>query len=411
MAWAFRAELTWTAVAKAAGYFVYVRQAGDSYGPPIDAGPQAADSAGEVRYVVAGLPLGPTLYFRVSSYDATGKESEPSNELSLTYAQVAAVLDSDGDGLTNAEEDKDLDGMVDPGETNPFDPDTDGDGLDDGVERALGTNPLAGDTDGDGVGDAGDNCPLAANAGQADADADGWGDACDDCPAAYNPDQLDLDASGEGDVCDVCALSARDDCDASASASATIGPAGADLITPGAGLLLEIPAGAIPEPTSVSLTTGASDVGLPAGSFVASTVVGPPGLAPVGGAWLSIAWPDADGDGFVDGAPEPTPESDLRVWLDGLELGGPCGAPAFQLPACTKACCDPLANRWRVALDWFGAVTVGREVCGNGVVGPSEECDDGNTVDGDCCSSRCRYESAGSPCDDGDPCTTGDGCY
>lgn len=33
--------------------------------------------------------------------------------------------------------------------------------------------------------------------------------------------------------------------------------------------------------------------------------------------------------------------------------------------------------------------------CGDGVIDADEECDDGNTVDGDCCSSTCRVETAG----------------
>lgn len=54
--------------------------------------------------------------------------------------------DEDGDGLTNGEED-------DIG-TNPLDPDTDGDGLDDGLEvKIIGTNPLSSDSDKDGVTD------------------------------------------------------------------------------------------------------------------------------------------------------------------------------------------------------------------------------------------------------------------
>jgi cysteine-rich repeat protein len=36
--------------------------------------------------------------------------------------------------------------------------------------------------------------------------------------------------------------------------------------------------------------------------------------------------------------------------------------------------------------------------CGNGIVDPGEQCDDGNTVDGDCCSSTCQFEAAGAPC-------------
>lgn len=44
--------------------------------------------------------------------------------------------------------------------------------------------------------------------------------------------------------------------------------------------------------------------------------------------------------------------------------------------------------------------------CGDGVLEPGEACDDGNRDDGDCCSSTCLWEAAGSPCvDDGEPCT------
>jgi cysteine-rich repeat protein len=46
-------------------------------------------------------------------------------------------------------------------------------------------------------------------------------------------------------------------------------------------------------------------------------------------------------------------------------------------------------------------------VCGNGEIEGDEDCDDGNTVGGDCCDATCRFEPAGSPCEgDDDPCTT-----
>jgi cysteine-rich repeat protein len=75
--------------------------------------------------------------------------------------------------------------------------------------------------------------------------------------------------------------------------------------------------------------------------------------------------------------------------------------------------------------------------CGNGVIDPLENCEDGNDVDGDCCSTRCRLDAAGTactgeriectddvcdvtgtcthvpvtrPCDDGNACTVGDVC-
>src|SRR5438876_263449 len=50
--------------------------------------------------------------------------------------------------------------------------------------------------------------------------------------------------------------------------------------------------------------------------------------------------------------------------------------------------------------------------CGNGVIDPGEDCDDGNQVNGDCCSSNCKFEPAttlcrpaAGPCDVADFCT------
>jgi len=58
-------------------------------------------------------------------------------------------------------------------------------------------------------------------------------------------------------------------------------------------------------------------------------------------------------------------------------------------------------------------------LCGNGVIDPGEQCDDGNTVSGDGCSSTCTTEGsarcgdgildAGEQCDDGNT-VSGDGC-
>ena len=48
--------------------------------------------------------------------------------------------------------------------------------------------------------------------------------------------------------------------------------------------------------------------------------------------------------------------------------------------------------------------------CGNGIVEPGEQCDDGNTADGDCCSSTCQFEPTGSACNDGNACTLSDTC-
>jgi cysteine-rich repeat protein len=48
--------------------------------------------------------------------------------------------------------------------------------------------------------------------------------------------------------------------------------------------------------------------------------------------------------------------------------------------------------------------------CGNSNVDPGEYCDDGNTDNGDCCSSTCQFEPANTPCNDHNTCTTGEKC-
>lgn len=64
------------------------------------------------------------------------------------------LLDDDGDGLLNGEEDANWNGIVDDGETDPNNKDTDGDGLWDGNEvKTYQTDPLNPDSDEDSVTD------------------------------------------------------------------------------------------------------------------------------------------------------------------------------------------------------------------------------------------------------------------
>jgi len=49
-------------------------------------------------------------------------------------------------------------------------------------------------------------------------------------------------------------------------------------------------------------------------------------------------------------------------------------------------------------------------VCGNSILEPGEDCDDGGTANGDCCDSSCNFEVVTSPCDDGLFCTVTDTC-
>lgn len=104
------------------------------------------------------------------------------------------------DGMDNQTEDKNLNCVVDAGETDPC--------KHDDPPPCVGPQcPCVGpncpiDTDGDGFEDANDNCPLIANPDQKDTDKDGVGDACDNCPVIDNPNQSDLDTDGTGDLCE-----------------------------------------------------------------------------------------------------------------------------------------------------------------------------------------------------------------
>jgi hypothetical protein len=83
--------------------------------------------------------------------------------------------------------------------------DDDGDGVADAVDNCpWAANTGQADSDGDAMGDACDNCLEVANANSLDGDGDGVGDACDNCPAIFNPTQVNADSDGWGDACDTC---------------------------------------------------------------------------------------------------------------------------------------------------------------------------------------------------------------
>jgi len=132
--------------------------------------------------------------------------------------------------------DTDGDGVCDPDDTCPDDPnpdqeDADGDAVGDVCDDCP-DDPLN-DADEDGYCSNDDNCPDESNAAQTDADADGIGDVCDACPDDADNDldgdtvcgdddncaevanvaQADTDNDGEGDFCDSCPADAGNDAD------------------------------------------------------------------------------------------------------------------------------------------------------------------------------------------------------
>jgi hypothetical protein len=98
--------------------------------------------------------------------------------------------DSDGDGLTDDEEEA--------LGTDPNKADTDGDGLNDGEEVALGTDPLNEDTDGDGLSDGDEVNTYNTDPTDEDTDDDGLNDG-DEIQNQTDPNDEDTDDDGLND--------------------------------------------------------------------------------------------------------------------------------------------------------------------------------------------------------------------
>lgn len=139
--------------------------------------------------------------------DACPNDPDPTCESTCDPENINPFLDSDGDGLKNSEEDKNSNCLVDPLESDPFDNDTDNDGVTDGNDQCpLDPNPLCDepckpgipppegqDSDGDQIPDANEdinqNCIQDVNEtsfAKRDSDNDGTNDNNDPCP--LNPD-------------------------------------------------------------------------------------------------------------------------------------------------------------------------------------------------------------------------------
>jgi opacity protein-like surface antigen/outer membrane protein OmpA-like peptidoglycan-associated protein len=132
--------------------------------------------------------------------------------IGILYRLGDGDYDSDGDGLTDAEElrlgtdlhnpDTDGDGLSDGDEvhkyhTSPLNPDTDGDGLTDGEEvNRYHTDPLNKDTDGDGLTDGEEVLKYHTKPLNPDTDSDGLSDG--DEVKKYHTDPLKADTDGGG---------------------------------------------------------------------------------------------------------------------------------------------------------------------------------------------------------------------
>ncbi len=108
--------------------------------------------------------------------------------------------DDDNDGILDIHEDANFNNIVDPGETDPRNADSDGDGLTDGEEvNTYGTNPLVVDSDSDGLNDGDEVNTHGTNPIVVDSDSDGLTDGNEVNIHSTNPIVADTDSDGLSD--------------------------------------------------------------------------------------------------------------------------------------------------------------------------------------------------------------------
>lgn len=210
----------------------------------------------------------------------------------------------------------------------------------------------ASDADGDEIPDPFDDCPTVSNVLQEDSDGDGVGDACD--LQVCGNSKLEF-----GEACDDGNRAGDDGCSAGCTIEPCHGCSGQLGERSSCGALPS--GGTCADPANPCVLGGCDG----AGKCVASTAA-------------------ADGTACDD-----------RVFCNGVDRcrGGACehsGDPCLGGGECMDAC-DEAEHTCAVADCTVAA-------CGNRVVDPGEQCDDGNLVGGDGCSGTCSIESGRNSC-------------
>lgn len=176
---------------------------------PANGGGIATEPDGWVAIIPAGIGLEVALGERVlldfglggamsSTYDLDGYRTDAQQDLWDSYLNASLGLTFTGD---NCKSDKDNDGLGKCLEkeigTDPANPDTDGDRLNDGEEYlTYKTDPLKVDTDGDGLNDYDEIKVYKTNPLVADTDGDGLKDGEE--VNKYKTDPLKADTDGDG---------------------------------------------------------------------------------------------------------------------------------------------------------------------------------------------------------------------
>ncbi|WP_158057963.1 hypothetical protein [Halorussus halophilus] len=147
-----------------------------------------------------------------TNYQEQGADSDPLDSdtdddrlrdgFEIRYENISPInSDTDGNGTSDAQEDLESDGLTNIREqnysTNPNDPDTDNDGLEDGPEiDRYGTEPLDPDTDDDRLLDGPEVNKYGTDPLDNDTDGEGLNDSEE--VRQYGTDPLDTDTDSEG---------------------------------------------------------------------------------------------------------------------------------------------------------------------------------------------------------------------
>ena len=305
--------------------------------------------------------------------------------------------------------------------------------------------PADKDSDLDNVHNDCDNCPNTANADQADADHDGVGDACDSSSSVCGNDTLE-----DGEECDDGNLTNGDGCDEFCVIESGGTYHAGDLIITEVMFNPKHIADGLGEWFEVRNASGTTlslngwhikDNGTDDHTIFDSLL----SLAPGATAIFAIS-----GNTLINGGVIPTyvyadftldddVDEIIIVAPDGTLIDTVAYGPSFPLVpgralSLSPAAQDPDLNdnpsNWCVATMLMTSEDYGTPgfinngcsapgTCGNNAVEAGEECDDGNTTNGDGCDSYCQAEpfnvcgnsqiEYGETCDDGNT-TDGDGC-
>jgi hypothetical protein len=195
-----------------------------------------------------------------------------------------------------------------------------------------------------------------------DSDGDGICDSLDNCPTDANPDQSDVDEDHEtygygGDVCDDCPDDATNTCNPGLSIGCTIGSGGGTCTTPNGGVSIIVPAGALDNDTSISITgigemyELSTNVGAAIAAFGVS--IQPGGIVFDPPATIIFTWLDEPppGDGVVDGTSPGIQEQTLRITRNGDDITGLCLNVPFD--ETTGLGCDQTANTFTIEVTGF----------------------------------------------------------